>query len=731
MLRSWTSEELEMHTEFSLSIGGMSCASCALRVEQALQKVPGVQHAAVNLATEQARVATASGGGVTAAALVAAVQQAGYTATAGEQAGAAPLADAAEAWRIAIAALLTLPLVVPMLLAPFGIGLMLPGWLQLLLATPVQLWIGARFYRSAWSALRAGSGNMDVLVALGTSAAYGLSVFQLLHNGHHGTLYFEAGAVVIVLVRLGKWLEARARRQTTEAIRALQSLRPERARLRLNGTEQDVAVEVLKVGDEILIRPGERIPMDAELLEGHSHVDESMVTGESLPVAKAPGAALIGATVNGEGVLLARVRAVGTDTMLARIIAAVQNAQAGKAPVQRLVDRVTAIFVPVIVAVAALTLAGWGIANGDWSQALIHAVSVLVIACPCALGLATPTAIMVGTGVAARHGILIKDAEALERLHSVTMLAFDKTGTLTTGHPRLLATQPLGSIDQAGVLGLAAALQQASEHPLARAVRDQVPAPALLASEQKAVAGMGVIGTIGAATYVMGNAALLAMHGIAADGGADAEAAGQTVSWLARVAPDQALLAWFAFGDTLKPHSQAAVAQLHQLGVKCMLISGDNRGSAGAVAQALGIDEVHAQVTPEGKAAIIAAQRQAGAVIAMVGDGINDAPALAAADIGVAMGGGTDVAMHTAGVTLMRGDPLLLVDAIDLSRRTYAKIRQNLFWAFIFNVAGVPLAAFGMLNPMLAGAMMAFSSVSVVTNAILLKRWKPQTTEGN
>jgi Cu+-exporting ATPase len=719
-----------MQTEFSLSIGGMSCAACALRVEQALQKVPGVQRAAVNLATEQARVA-ATDAGVTAAVLMAAVQRAGYSAIAGDQASSAAPASQPETWPIAIAALLTLPLVVPMLLSPLGIELMLPGWLQLLLATPVQFWIGARFYRSAWSALRAGSGNMDVLVALGTSAAYGLSVFQLLQSGHHSTLYFEAAAVVIVLVRLGKWLEARARRQTTEAIRALQSLRPERARLRTGGVEQDVAVDLLRIGDEIVIRPGERIPMDASLIDGRGHVDESMVTGENLPVSKAPGMALIGGTLNGEGVLIAHVRAVGTETVLARIIAAVQDAQAGKAPVQRLVDRVTAVFVPTIVAIAVLTFAGWGMYDGNWPQALIHAVSVLVIACPCALGLATPTAIMVGTGVAARHGILIKDAEALERLHSVTVLAFDKTGTLTAGHPRLLATRTLAAIDQSALLALAASLQQGSEHPLAKALLEHQSPSTLPTSDQRAVPGQGVVANIGDATYAMGNAALLAGYGIAAEGGAEFEAAGQTVSWLARVAPEPQALGLFAFGDTIKPQSVEAVAQLHQLGIRTVLISGDNQGSAALVARTLGIDEVHAQVTPEGKAAIIAAQRQSGAVIAMVGDGINDAPALAAADIGVAMGGGTDVAMHTAGLTLMRGDPLLLVQAIDLSRRTYSKIRQNLFWAFIFNIAGVPLAALGMLDPMLAGAMMAFSSVSVVTNALLLKRWTPQSIGAN
>ncbi|MEO7495470.1 MAG: heavy metal translocating P-type ATPase [Massilia sp.] len=719
--------------EFALEIGGMSCAACAGRVERALLAVPGVERAAVNLATEQARVA-AQGAAPSLDALIAAVKKAGYEAAPVEAAKAEPAARTnVEVWLLAIAALLTVPLLAPMLAAAAGIALNLPAWLQLALATPVQFWIGARFYRGAWSALRAGSGNMDLLVALGTSAAYGLSVFQMLRGaGHHEAmphLYFEAAAVVIVLVRLGKWLEARAKHHTTEAIRALQALRPARARIRVGGVEQEIGIDLLKVGDELMVRPGERIAMDAEIVEGHTHVDESMLTGESLPVTKAPGARLIGGSVNGEGVVAARVTAVGTETTLARIIRAVQDAQAGKAPVQRLADKVTAVFVPVIVAIAALTFGLWWLLGGSWEAGLINAVSVLVIACPCALGLATPTAIMAGTGVAATQGILIKDAEALELMHGIEVVCLDKTGTLTEGRPRLVAMRANGIAD-AELLRLAVAVQQGSEHPLAQALRAQgAGIPPTQASNARAVPGYGIVAQVGEQQLAMGNAGLLRQHGLEPTEGADLEAAGHTVSWLARIAPEPAVLGLFAFGDSIKPHSAAAVAQLHRLGIATVLITGDNPGSARGVAGQLGIDTVHAGVAPEGKAAVVAALRGQGKRVAMVGDGINDAPALAAADVGIAMGGGTDVAMHTAGVTLMRGDPRLLPDAIDISRRTYNKIRQNLFWAFIFNLAGVPLAAFGMLNPMLAGAMMAFSSVSVVSNALLLKRWRPASGE--
>ena len=712
--------------EIALDVAGMTCASCVRRVEKALLAVPGVREASVNLATERATVALDQPAARDL--LVAAVERAGYTATphsdAEPRAAIAPSGDRRD---IAISAALTVPLLAPMLAELAGMHLIMPAWLQFLLATPVQFWIGARFYRGGWKALRARSGNMDLLVALGTSAAYGLSLYQWLGGDPHGHLYFEAAAVVITLVRVGKWLEARAKRQTTEAIRLLQGLRPDTARVRRNGAVQEVAVRQLRVGDEVEIRPGERIPMDGIVIEGATHADESMLTGESLPVSKAVGARLIGGSVNGAGLVVARASAIGAETVLARIIRAVEEAQGAKAPIQRLVDRVSAVFVPAIIVVALLTLAGWWLIGGDASAAILNAVAVLVIACPCALGLATPTAIMAGTGVAARHGILIKDAEALELLHGVNVVAFDKTGTLTAGKPRLTAWVPVSG-DAQQLLALAAGVQQGSEHPLARAVMQAAAGltPAR-ASNTTAMPGLGVRAEVNGATLLLGNASMLAQEGIAIDGALarQHEQAGETVSWLAQAAPEPRLIGMLAFGDALKPESAQAVERLHRLNVRTAMLTGDNPGSAAHIAGALGIGEVHAQAMPEGKAALIAQMRAAGQRVAMVGDGINDAPALAAADIGIAMGSGTDVAMHTAGVTLMRGDPRLLVDAIDISRRTYNKIRQNLFWAFIFNLIGVPLAAFGMLNPMIAGAAMAFSSVSVVSNALLLKRWKP------
>jgi Cu+-exporting ATPase len=753
--------------ELTLDIGGMSCAACVGRVERALRKVPGVAEATVNLATEQARVQVA-GGDAALDRLIEAVNKAGYEAKlppsgVAEDTGAPVqvVTGDREPWLIAISTALTLPLLLPMLGDLAGRAWMLPGWVQWLLATPVQFWIGARFYRGAAKALANGSGNMDVLVALGTSAAYGLSVYQWLSHpaDHMPHLYFEAGAVVITLVRLGKWLEARAKRQTSAAIHALQALRPDTARLRTPDGERDIPLAKLRPGDEVLIRPGERIPMDGVVLEGQSHVDESMLTGESLPLAKHAGAAIVGGSVNGEGVLVARATAVGAESVLAKIIRAVEDAQAAKAPIQRLVDRVSEVFVPIIVVIALMTLAGWWIMRGDSGTAVIHAVAVLVIACPCALGLATPTAIMAGTGVAAGQGILIKDAEALELLHGVQVVAFDKTGTLTLGQPTLAALEAVDG-DSAPLLALAAAIQSGSEHPLAKAVlaaarnaggqvplggagvpaaQGDAPVPAtqmLKATDVAAVAGKGVRANVNGRRYLLGTARLLQDHGLDV-GDVQALAAlserhqseGRTVSWLAQLDPQPRVLALLAFGDALKPQSAAAVAQLKAAGVRTLMLTGDNAGAAAAVAAQLGIDEVRAQLLPEQKAQAIADVRAQGQRIAMVGDGINDAPALAAADIGVAMGGGTDVAMHTAGVTLMRGDPRLLADAIDISRRTYAKIRQNLFWAFVFNLVGVPLAAFGLLSPMIAGAAMAFSSVTVVGNTLLLKRWKGRAAQ--
>ncbi len=719
----------------ALRIEGMTCASCVARVEKALLKVPGVQAASVNLATETATVAAAQG---VAQAAIVAIRGAGYDAflEQGEKRDAPAARSRRDTLELAAAAILCAPLVVPMVAGAFGTHWMLPAWLQFALATPVQFVIGARFYRSAWKALAARAGNMDLLVAIGTSAAYGLSVY-LMFAQESAHLYFEASAVVITLVRTGKWLEERAKRQTTEAIRALMALRPETARVVEHGVERVVPVGRVAVGDVVAVLPGERVPVDAEVTEGASHVDESLVTGESLPVAKSAGSRLTGGSVNGEGRLVARTVAVGAESTLARIIRAVESAQAAKAPIQRLVDRVSEVFVPAVVAIAFLTVLAWGLGTGRWEMAVLNAVAVLVIACPCALGLATPTAVMAGTGVAARHGILIKDAEALEVAHRTRVVAFDKTGTLTVGKPSLVdVVAP--QLARGEVLRLAAAVQRGSAHPLARAVLEAAQreaVPAVAGADLRTVAGRGVEARIEGRRVAIASrrwAGELAVAGLdRLEGDASRlERAGLTVSWLVETAPQARALALLAFGDALKPESAGAVARLRALGITTVLVTGDNRGAGEAAGAALGIEDVRSGVLPEEKVAVVAGLRSAHGAVAMVGDGINDAPALAAADIGIALGTGTDVAMHTAGITLMRGDPSLVADALDISRRTHAKIRQNLFWAFVYNVVGVPLAAAGFLSPVIAGAAMALSSVSVVSNALLLTRWKSAHAPG-
>jgi len=761
---------------FELAIGGMTCASCVGRVEKALRAVPGVVEASVNLATEKATVRGVRGA-VDAAVLTAAVQKAGYEAT--------PVTDpAAEAashegpawWPVAVAALLSLPLLLPMLLEPFGVHLMPPSWVQFLLATPVQFWLGARFYRAGYKAVRAGSGNMDLLVALGTSAAYGLSLYEWWRapEGSMPHLYFEAAAVVITLVLLGKWLEARAKRRTVEAIRALAALRPETARVLRDpqGAANEVSVPLgqVVVGDWVVVRAGERLPVDGVIRDGASQLDESLLTGEPLPIDKAAGDTVVGGSINGAGTLRIETTAVGADSALARIIRMVEDAQAGKAPIQRAVDRVAAVFVPVVVVIALITLvAGWALGIG-FEAAMLNAVAVLVIACPCALGLATPAAIMVGTGAAARQGILIKDAEALELAHRVSVVAFDKTGTLTEGKPRLVAYLPASGVEAQTLLRWTAAVQSGSSHPLAKAVISAADEAGLaanvpVASDIAALPGRGMRARITEAGVAhalqLGNARLLdELHvpqGELAQAAARLASEGRTVSWLVDLGRDVSgnvggignsgnsdaqasadangiesprLLGLLAFGDTVKASAREAVERLHALGVRTVMVTGDNAGSANAVAAALGLDEVHADVLPEHKAQVITQLKRDGAVVAMVGDGINDAPALAAADVGIAMGSGTDVAMQTAGITLMRGDPLRVADAIDVSRRTWSKIRQNLFWAFAYNVVGIPLAAFGLLSPVIAGAAMALSSVSVVSNALLLRRWRPANSTG-
>ena len=765
-------ESLDALETLDLGIGGMTCASCVGRVERALRKVPGVQDAAVNLATESARIAYVvppdAQGPAMDALLRRAVRNAGYEPrAAGSDDAPEDLSPWAGFLPVGVGLLLSAPLVLPMLGDLFGAHWMLPAWAQFALATPVQFILGARFYKAGWHALKALTGNMDLLVAIGTSAGWGLSVWLWLtaHEGHAPHLYFEASAVVVTLVLLGKWLEARAKRQTTAAIRALHALRPDVAHMLGRDGEVDVPVAELMAGDRLVVRPGERIPLDGTVVEGHTQVDESMLTGEPLPVTREAGGKLTGGSINGEGRVVMEVTAVGAETVLARIIRLVEDAQAAKAPIQRLVDQVAAVFVPVVLVIALLTLGGWLLAGSGWEPAIINAVSVLVIACPCALGLATPTAIMVGTGVAARHGILIKDAEALEVAHAVTTVVFDKTGTLTEGRPALVAVRAAEGQTQDDVLRLAATLQQSSDHPLAHAVMArwrEAQGPAALprnhearalpethearalpathearalpvTHEARALPGRGVEATIDGHQVALGSSRLLREWG--ADAGplaAEAERLerqGRSVSWLLRRSGAAAApLGLLAFGDAVKPAAREAVARLRAQGLRTMMLTGDNAGSAAAVAAELGIGEFRAEVLPGDKAAVVQESRTRGAVVAMVGDGINDAPALAAADVGIALSTGTDVAMETAGITLMRGDPRLVADALDVSRRTVATIHRGLFWAFAYNVVGIPLAAAGLLDPVIAGAAMAFSSVSVVGNALLLRRWRATAT---
>lgn len=720
-------------TTLDLGVAGMTCASCVGRVERALKKVPGVSDAVVNLATESARVTYQPSEQIEAQ-IRRAVRNAGYEPRADEAAAEEDLSPWAGFAPVAIGLALSLPLVLPMLADLAGEHWMLPAWLQFLLATPVQFVLGARFYRAGWHALKAGTGNMDLLVAIGTSAGWGLSMWLWLAQGE-SHLYFEASAVVVSLVLLGKWLETRAKRQTTAAIRALQQLRPETAHVLLRaGGEVDLPLAEVMAGDRLVVRPGERVPADGMLEQGDTQVDESMLTGEPLPVAKGVGDRVTGGSINGEGRVVMLTTAVGQESVLARIIRLVEDAQAAKAPIQRMVDQVSAVFVPVVLGIAALTLGGWLLAGAGVEEALIHAVAVLVIACPCALGLATPAAIMAGTGVAARNGILIKDAQALELAHQVDTVAFDKTGTLTVGRPRLVAFVPAPGVDGHAQLAAAASLQSGSEHPLARAVVAAAGERGLAfppPDSVRAVAGRGTEGEVGQRSYLIASLRWLQELGVPLGALAPEvqrlQGEGATLSALVeRVTEGLALRALLAFADEPKPEAAAAIAQLRARGLRLVMISGDNRAAAGAMALRLGLtlDEVQAEVLPGDKAARVAALREGGHRVAMVGDGVNDAPALAAADVGIAMGTGTDVAMHAAGVTLMRGDVGLVAGALDISHRTVRKIRQNLFWAFAYNVAGIPLAALGFLSPVVAGAAMALSSVSVLTNALLLKRWR-------
>ncbi|MDA1073361.1 MAG: heavy metal translocating P-type ATPase [Proteobacteria bacterium] len=722
-------------TTYAFDVKGMTCSGCAGRVEKALRNLTGVLQANVNLALERADV-KALEGQVDHHALEQAVEAAGYeTHFAESDADAAELTrlkDARDLQRerltLIFSAILTAPLVAQMAAMFLGLPYHLSPWMELALATPVQFVIGARFYRAAYRALKAGAANMDVLVAMGTTTAYVYSLY-LMRNVGETALYFEASAVIITLVLLGKYLESRAKRGTTIAIRQLMDLRPKTAMLERDGKTTEVAAASVRPGDLIVIRPGSSIPVDGEIHEGRSAVDEALITGESSPVEKEPGDHVTGGSINGTGLLKVTATAVGEDSTLAKIIRMVENAQAGKAPIQRLVDRISEYFVPAVLLIAVATFVGWYFTAGNFEQALICAVSVMVIACPCALGLATPTAIMSGTGAAARAGILIKDVDSLERAHTINAIIFDKTGTLTTGHPDVVDVYTHNT-DQADLLTTVASLQQGSEHPLARAVLARAKAQGLVllpVRDFQSHTGYGVSGTLNESTIICGNEQFMQKHNVDTSSHTDRAAAwetqGKTVIWTAR---DASLTGLIAIADPLRPQSAPAVARLKQMGVRTMLLSGDAERVVAEIAAQVGIEHARGGVKPDAKSAEVQALQAQGLKVGMIGDGINDAPALAAADVGIAMGTGTDVAMETAGITLMRANPGLVPDAISISRATWSKIRQNLFWAFFYNVIGIPFAIAGYLSPTIAGAAMAFSSVSVVTNSLLLRRWKPK-----
>ena len=714
-----------------LRISGMTCAACAARVEKALNRLPGVA-ANVNLATERARVRVQRGTSGREQ-LLEAVERAGYGAEVVTEYDLAAERTRREAhWRSElrvfwISAALTLPLLGQMLWMSGGDHHdVLPRWLQLLLAAPVQIWIGRRFYVGAWHALRGGGATMDVLVALGTSAAFLFSLAVTVLGLHDRHVYFEASAAIITLVLLGKLLEARAKMRTSGAIEQLIGLQPKRARIERDGQLVDIDISALAVGDVFLVRPGERVPADAEVLEGRSSVDESMLSGESLPVSKTPGARVFAATQNSVGTLRCRATHVGTQTQLAEIIRLVGAAQGSKAPIQRLADRIAGIFVPAVLAVALFTLAGWWLATGAFTPALINAVAVLVIACPCALGLATPTAIMVGTGRGAQSGILVRDAAALERAEKIQVLVMDKTGTLTEGKPAVTDVVPTAGTHVPELVALAAALEQGSEHPLAAAVTrhaSELKLTVPVAVDRQTHPGLGIEGEVQGRRLWLGQPEWAAQRTGAPDSELlqDLASEGKTVIALADAT---GIRGYLAIADRLRANASDAVARLRAQRVELVMLTGDNATTARTIAAQAGIQRWLAGVLPEAKAAEVEKLKASGKVVAMAGDGINDAPALAAADVSFAFASGSDIAIESADVTLMRNDVMSVVDAISLSRATLAKIRENLFFAFVYNALGIPLAALGLLSPMIAGAAMAMSSVSVVTNSLLLRRWK-------
>jgi Cu+-exporting ATPase len=718
--------QAENHAD--LQIAGMHCASCSTRLEKSLNQLPHV-NAVVNLATEKASV-TFNPKLTNVEDLIKAVRDTGFDAHvardfAAEKAGRVKSFER-EKLRFYIALGLITPMVLEMLLMLVDVHLMVPTWLQWLLATPVQFWIGARFYRGAWASVRHGSGNMDLLVALGTSAAYFMSVAIVIFDIHQ-PVYFEASAVLITLVLMGKLLEMRAKTKASDAIEKLIQLQPKIAHTERNGEIVDVSVGQLRPDDIFIVRPGENIPVDGVVLEGASTLDESMLTGESMPQARQANDRIYAATLNQQGLLRCRATAVGSRTQLAAVIRLVEQAQGSKADIQRLADKISGIFVPIVLVLATITFLAWLVADGNFSNALINAVSVLVIACPCALGLATPITIVVASGLAAREGILVKDAASLERAHMLSVLVLDKTGTLTEGKPSVTDLRPSAVSNADELLRIAVSLAQHSTHPLSAAIKTYADAEAIQAlpiSDFEETPGSGLRANMDGIPYMLGSPSYIAQQGITLDEPSVLALQQQGKSVIA-VARENVLLGYLACADKLRSSSRGAVARLREMGIRVVMLSGDNQATAQAIAQQAGIEEFIAEVLPQDKANYITLLKASQTQVGMVGDGINDAPALAAADVSFAMKSGSDIAIEAADITLMRSDLNSVADAIDLSHVTLSKIRQNLFFAFAYNVLGIPLAALGLLNPMIAGGAMAMSSVSVVSNALLLKHWRP------
>jgi Cu+-exporting ATPase len=718
-----------------LSISGMTCASCSGRIEKKLSSLEGIHLANVNLASERAYVEF-DPALIKPAGMIKAVLDLGYGAIEfKEEAEDKAAAERKREMRnlgilFIISAVLSLPLLAGMLLMLLKIEIPIfeNPYFQLALATPVQFVIGFRFYKNSWHNLKSLSPGMDVLVALGTSAAYFFSLYNAFLGGNPEQLYFEAGAVIITLVLLGKYLESVAKGKTSEAIKKLFSLQAKTARVIRDGVETDLPVEDVLIGDRVIVKPGEKVPVDGVIIEGYSSIDESLVTGESMPVEKKIGSIVIGATMNQNGSFAFEAKKVGKDTMLAQIVKFVEQAQGSKAPVQRLADRVANVFVPSVLGIALLTFLIWMFLGHELARSLIAAVSVLVIACPCALGLATPTAIMVGTGKGAEKGILIKSGEALEKAYKISTVVFDKTGTITNGKPLLTDIFPFKGFSSDDVLRFAAIAENNSNHPLAKPIVEAAKEKGIFGTSEKFdnIPGKGVVAWSGGKEILFGNKKLLSEYGLDISGVSVSimeklEGEGKT-AMLASY--DGAVAGVIAVADTIKENSARAVKALHKMGIKTLMITGDNFRTARSIADQAGIEKVISDVLPGDKAKEIEILKKSGEIVAMVGDGINDAPALAASDIGIAIGAGTDIAIEASDITLVRNDLMSIVDAIRLSRKTMGKIKQNLFWAFVYNSIGIPFAALGLLNPVIAGGAMAFSSVSVVTNSLSLKRIK-------